>query len=67
MGVTIAVYKPNSGGNPAMVAKATPCGNTITAPVKPAIRSAFNVSFVISLNHCKNGNSECNVIIGIYS
>jgi hypothetical protein len=24
MGVTIAVYKPYSGGNPAMVAKATP-------------------------------------------
>ena len=37
---TMAAYKPYSGGIPAMVAKATPCGNTMSAPVSPAIRSA---------------------------
>jgi hypothetical protein len=62
MGVTIAVYKPYSGGRPAMVAKAMPCGNTITAPVSPAIKSAFIVCRVINLNHLINGNIDVNVI-----
>ena len=62
MGVIIAVYNPYSGGKPAIVAKATPCGKTITAPVKPATASSLRVSFVINLNHCRNGNSDVNVI-----
>ena len=37
---SMAAYNPYCGGNPASVAKATPCGSTTTAPVNPAIRSA---------------------------
>lgn len=40
--VIIAVYKPYSGGKPAIVAKATPCGSTIAAFVNHA-----NASFWI--------------------
>ncbi len=40
---TIAAYRPYSGGNPARVAKAAPCGNTTTAPVSPASASARKV------------------------
>ena len=40
---SIAAYSPYCGGSPASVAKATPCGSTTTAPVRPAIRSARSV------------------------
>ena len=40
---SMAAYRPYCGGNPANVAKATPCGSTTTAPVRPAIRSARSV------------------------
>ena len=40
---TTAVYSPYSGGRPAMVAKAMPCGNTNTAPSTPASASARRV------------------------
>ena len=33
---TIAVYRPYSGGRPASVAKAKPCGSTSSAPSTPA-------------------------------
>jgi hypothetical protein len=36
----MAAYKPYSGGMPAIVAKATPCGTKINPPVSPAMRSA---------------------------
>ena len=42
-GIT-AVYSPYSGGRPASVAKAMPCGNTSTAPSKPASASARSVA-----------------------
>jgi hypothetical protein len=57
IGVIIAVYRPYSGGRPAMVAKATPCGRTITAPVNPAMMSAFTDSRLQVLIHSMNGNS----------
>ncbi len=34
MAGTIAAYRPYSGGSPAMVANATACGSTMSAPVK---------------------------------
>src|SRR5574340_706260 len=37
---TIAAYRPYSGGRPAIMAKATPWGRTMIAPVSPAARSA---------------------------
>ena len=37
---TTAVYRPYSGGRPASVAKAMPCGRTSSAPSTPAMRSA---------------------------
>ena len=37
---SIAAYKPYSGGMPAIVAKATPCGTKIKPPVRPASPSA---------------------------
>jgi hypothetical protein len=40
-----------------MVAKATPCGNTISAPVKPAIRSSRAVRRVTIGHQRRNGNS----------
>ena len=39
----MAVYSPYSGGMPAKVAKAMPCGSTSTAPKRPAMRSARKV------------------------
>ena len=56
-GVTMAVYKPYSGGRPAIMAKATPWGRTITAPVSPARRSAFKVLTPMNCHQRKNGNS----------
>jgi len=47
IGVIMAVYKPYTGGKPAIMAKATPCGSTITAPVIPARKSALIV-FLLS-------------------
>ena len=37
---TMAQYKPYSGGMPASVAKAMPCGITTTALIRPAVASA---------------------------
>lgn len=54
---TIAAYKPYSGGSPAIVAKATPCGNTINAPVKPAVRSARAVVRLTMGHQRKKGSS----------
>ncbi|BCL72652.1 hypothetical protein TUMSATVNIG1_46200 [Vibrio nigripulchritudo] len=56
MAGTIAVYKPYSGGNPAIIAYATPCGNTTIAPVNPAIKSAFTSAFEAFFIQLKNGN-----------
>src|SRR3989338_1789926 len=56
MAGSIAAYRPYSGGIPAMVAKATPCGSTISAPVKPAIKSARLVLRFTRCRHCMNGN-----------
>ena len=53
---SMAAYSPYSGGIPAMVAKATPWGNTISAPVIPAIRSARLVLRFTMCRHCMNGN-----------
>ena len=41
---TTAVYSPYSGGRPASVAKAMPCGYTSTAPSSPARASARSVA-----------------------
>jgi hypothetical protein len=46
-----------------MVAKAIPCGNTITAPVNPAKKSALSVSFVTNLNQRRKGNIAANFIM----
>jgi len=56
MAGTMLVYSPYSGGIPAMAAKATPCGNTMAAPVSPAIMSACKDSFVWFFPHLRNGN-----------
>jgi len=50
-----------------MVAKATPCGKTITAPVKPAIISALIVSLLTSLNQFRKGNRDKKFIIAVIS
>ena len=55
--VTIAVYRPNSGGRPAIIAKATPCGKTIAALVKPARASALSDAGVVLLAQCSAGKS----------
>jgi hypothetical protein len=60
MGTTIAVYRPYSGGIPAIVANATLWGRTIIAPVKPAKKSALIVSKVVSLNQTINGKIFAN-------
>ena len=52
---TMAVYRPYSGGNPAIMAKATPCGRTMTAPVKPARMSARSVWRLINGHHSETG------------
>ena len=54
------VYRPYSGGIPAIAAKATPCGKTIAAPVKPAIKSTWTVSLVRFFPHRKKGNNRVN-------
>ena len=51
----IAAYSPYSGGIPAMVANATPWGNTTMAPVTAASASARNVPRSTSGHHRRNG------------
>src|SRR3977135_898115 len=55
---TIAQYKPYSGGRPASVANATPCGNTTTAPIRPASASAFSVERSTRGHHLRSGNKR---------
>jgi len=57
MAGTIAEYKPYSGGRPAIIAKATPCGRTMTAPVSPAMRSARIVLRLTMLFHWRKGKN----------
>ena len=54
---TMAAYRPYSGGMPAMVAKATPCGTRIIAPVRPAVASAFRLSRVTRSRQAMKGSS----------
>ena len=58
IGGTMAVYRPYTGGRPAMSANATPCGSTITAPVKPATRSAFSVVRLTRGHQRRNGKNR---------
>ncbi len=62
MGVTMAEYKPYSGGRPVIVANAMPWGKTMTEPVSPAKKSAFIDSFVTNLNQTRKGNIDSNFI-----
>jgi len=55
IGVIMAVYKPYSGGSPAMAANATPCGKTMAALVSPASASAFSDARVTFGIQFKNG------------
>src|SRR5690606_5841399 len=56
---TIALYRPYSGGIPASVANATPCGSTTIAPVSPAIKSARTVARSRSSgSHARNGRKR---------
>jgi hypothetical protein len=51
-----AAYRPYWGGTPAKVAKATPCGSTTTAPVRPASASARSApGWRHSSRHCMTG------------
>jgi len=54
----MAVYRPYSGGRPASVAKAMPCGNTSTAPSSPAIRSARRLAGVTWCTQWPNSRSN---------
>src|SRR3990167_8815846 len=58
IGGTMAVYRPYTGGRPAMSANATPCGSTMMAPVKPAIRSAFSVVRLTRGHQRRNGKNR---------
>ena len=53
---TIPAYRPYCGGMPAIVAKATPCGSTTMAPVRPARKSANRVSRFVFGSQTRNGN-----------
>src|SRR5690349_20863376 len=57
MAGSIAPYNPYSGGIPASVANATPCGSTMTAATSPAIKSSRNVSRLTRWRHARNGNA----------
>src|SRR6185437_17181442 len=46
-----------SGGMPASVAYATPCGSTMTAPTSPASASARNVVRSMRCSQARNGKS----------
>src|SRR5438309_10592079 len=56
---TIAQYKPYSGGRPASVANATPCGSTTMAPINPASASAFSVERFTRGHHLSKGSRRC--------
>src|SRR3990167_9301856 len=56
MGGTMAVYRPYTGGSPAVSGDATPCGSTMTAPVKPATRSALSVLRLTRGHQRRNGS-----------
>src|SRR5205814_3567199 len=56
-GGTIAAYRPYCGGRPARMAKATPCGNRSTAPVRPATRSARVVCRLTSGHQRRKGKT----------
>ena len=56
-GVTMAVYNPYSGGRSAIMAKATPCGSTITAPVNPAMASSRRLWRLHFGSQSRTGNS----------
>jgi len=53
---TIAQYRPYSGGSPASVANATPCGSTTTAPINPASASALSVAASTRGDHLRKGS-----------
>ncbi|GJL81953.1 MAG: hypothetical protein DHS20C01_15870 [marine bacterium B5-7] len=57
MAGTILAYSPYSGGIPAIVAKATPCGKTMIAPVNPASASLCKDSRLTLGHHLKKGSS----------
>ncbi len=59
----IAVNSPYSGGNPAMMAKATPCGSTMAAPVSPASAPAFHDAGVCSRNHGRIGDRRLKTVL----
>src|SRR5690606_39602363 len=65
MGVTIAVYSPYSGGSPAMAAKATPWGSTMTAPVRPANKSSLTDWRETNRVHARKGNRALSFIQGL--
>ena len=54
---TIAPYRPYSGGMPASVANATPCGSTTIAPVSPANASARTVAGLRNSGSQREGQS----------
>src|SRR3989344_891658 len=58
IGGTMAVYRPYTGGRPEMSANAKPCGSTMMAPVKPAIRSAFSVVRLTRGHQRRNGKNR---------
>jgi hypothetical protein len=58
MAGSMAAYKPYSGGMPAIVAKATPCGTKIRLPVRPAIKSARRLARPTRGHHCKKGSQR---------
>jgi hypothetical protein len=63
----IPAYKPYSGGMPAMVAKATPWGNTTIAPVRPAEKSVRNVPEFTFGHQTKKGNNRfMRIFIGTF-
>src|SRR6476661_6652360 len=55
---TIAAYRPYSGGMPASVANAIPCGSTSTAPAAPAIKSARRVTRLTRGHQSRNGQKR---------
>ena len=56
---TMAQYRPYSGGMPASVAKATPCGSTTIALISPAVASARRVCRLTIGHQARNGNRRC--------
>ena len=58
LGIRMAAYRPYSGGRPAMAAKATPWGRTMTAPVSPAQRSARTVRRLTSGHQVRKGRTR---------